>query len=107
MKILPKAMITNVQILTEDGSLTAVVEPEKRISAVYQNMRSIPNVITEHYGQWVEVLDLSHNKLSQIKIRAASSSSVIPTPLAHADNQGEGHPRVAPLQGVAKQIQRG
>ncbi|GFT98786.1 uncharacterized protein TNCV_3792271 [Trichonephila clavipes] len=26
-------------------------------------------------------------------IRAASSSSFIPTPLAHADNQGEGHPR--------------
>ncbi|GFV03629.1 retrovirus-related Pol polyprotein from transposon 17.6 [Trichonephila clavipes] len=24
---------------------------------------------------------------------AASSSSVIPTPLAHADNQGEGHPK--------------
>ncbi|GFU65980.1 hypothetical protein TNCV_3458441 [Trichonephila clavipes] len=29
---------------------------------------------------------------------AASSSSVIPTPLAHADNQGEGHPRGASLQ---------
>ncbi|GFT27335.1 uncharacterized protein NPIL_312121 [Nephila pilipes] len=59
-------MITNVQILTEEGSLTAVVEPEKRISAVYQNMRSIPNVITEHYGQWVEILDMSHNKLRDV-----------------------------------------
>ncbi|GFT43486.1 uncharacterized protein TNCV_815311 [Trichonephila clavipes] len=29
---------------------------------------------------------------------AASSSSVIPTPLAHADNQGEGQPRGVPLQ---------
>ncbi|GFW49635.1 hypothetical protein TNCV_2844161 [Trichonephila clavipes] len=29
---------------------------------------------------------------------APSSSSFIPTPLAHADNQGEGHPRGAPLQ---------
>ncbi|GFT83140.1 hypothetical protein TNCV_629601 [Trichonephila clavipes] len=28
----------------------------------------------------------------------ASSSSFIPTPLAHAVNQGEGHPRVASLQ---------
>ncbi|GFW23863.1 hypothetical protein TNCV_945481 [Trichonephila clavipes] len=28
---------------------------------------------------------------------AASSSSVIPTPLAHADNQGEGHPGEALL----------
>ncbi|GFV66838.1 hypothetical protein TNCV_4303991 [Trichonephila clavipes] len=27
---------------------------------------------------------------------SASSSSVIPTPLAHADNQGEGHPRGRP-----------
>ncbi|GFW67121.1 hypothetical protein TNCV_4031361 [Trichonephila clavipes] len=35
---------------------------------------------------------------SQIKIMAASSSSVIPTLLAHADNQGEEHPRGAPLQ---------
>ncbi|GFQ69113.1 uncharacterized protein TNCT_169251 [Trichonephila clavata] len=67
MKILPQAMITNVQILTEDSNcLTAVVEPEKRISAVYQNMRSIPNVITDYYGQWVEVLDLSHNKLRDV-----------------------------------------
>ncbi|GFY00289.1 hypothetical protein TNCV_4710911 [Trichonephila clavipes] len=30
----------------------------------------------------------------------APSSSFIPTPLAHADNQGEGHPRGAPLQCV-------
>ncbi|GFU32966.1 hypothetical protein TNCV_4155531 [Trichonephila clavipes] len=29
---------------------------------------------------------------------ATSSSSVITTPLAHADNQGEGHPRGTPLQ---------
>ncbi|GFV22468.1 hypothetical protein TNCV_2839241 [Trichonephila clavipes] len=29
---------------------------------------------------------------------AASSSSVILTPLAHADNQGEGHLKDAPLQ---------
>ncbi|PRD22095.1 UNVERIFIED_CONTAM: hypothetical protein NCL1_50035 [Trichonephila clavipes] len=29
---------------------------------------------------------------------AASSSSCIPTPLAHADDQGEGHPRGASLQ---------
>ncbi|GFU39103.1 hypothetical protein TNCV_1849991 [Trichonephila clavipes] len=29
---------------------------------------------------------------------AVSSSSVIPTPLAHFDNQGEGHPRGALLQ---------
>ncbi|GFV83189.1 hypothetical protein TNCV_1899161 [Trichonephila clavipes] len=29
---------------------------------------------------------------------AASGSSFIPTPLAHADNQGEGPPRGAPLQ---------
>ncbi|GFU68007.1 uncharacterized protein TNCV_2823501 [Trichonephila clavipes] len=28
---------------------------------------------------------------------ASSSSSFIPTPLAHADNQGEGHPREAPF----------
>ncbi|GFX26623.1 hypothetical protein TNCV_4536341 [Trichonephila clavipes] len=28
---------------------------------------------------------------------AASCSSFIPTPLAHADNQGEGHPRGAPF----------
>ncbi|GFU63570.1 hypothetical protein TNCV_4256111 [Trichonephila clavipes] len=28
---------------------------------------------------------------------AASSSSFIPTPLAHADSQGEGHPRGTPL----------
>ncbi|GFS51985.1 hypothetical protein TNCV_1104281 [Trichonephila clavipes] len=28
---------------------------------------------------------------------SASSSSVIPTSLAHADNQGEGHPRSAKL----------
>ncbi|GFU71622.1 hypothetical protein TNCV_3035621 [Trichonephila clavipes] len=27
-------------------------------------------------------------------------SSVIPTPLAHADNQGEGHPRGEPSQDV-------
>ncbi|PRD22866.1 UNVERIFIED_CONTAM: hypothetical protein NCL1_47943 [Trichonephila clavipes] len=30
---------------------------------------------------------------------AASSSSVIPTPLAHADNQGEGHPKSSPGEG--------
>ncbi|GFU96803.1 hypothetical protein TNCV_3512501 [Trichonephila clavipes] len=29
---------------------------------------------------------------------AASNSSFIPAPLAHADNLGEGHPRGAPLQ---------
>ncbi|GFX31355.1 hypothetical protein TNCV_2061731 [Trichonephila clavipes] len=28
---------------------------------------------------------------------ATSSSSVIPTPLAHSDNQGEGHPWGSPL----------
>ncbi|GFX01473.1 uncharacterized protein TNCV_1864471 [Trichonephila clavipes] len=35
---------------------------------------------------------------SYIKIMAASSSSFIPIPLGHADNQGEGHLRGAPLQ---------
>ncbi|GFU78035.1 hypothetical protein TNCV_4855131 [Trichonephila clavipes] len=35
---------------------------------------------------------------------AAPSSSVIPTPLAHADNQGEGHPRGVPLQSVALKV---
>ncbi|GFU93801.1 uncharacterized protein TNCV_1660251 [Trichonephila clavipes] len=29
---------------------------------------------------------------------AASSSSFIPTPVAHVDNQGEGHPKEASLQ---------
>ncbi|GFU58887.1 hypothetical protein TNCV_964871 [Trichonephila clavipes] len=33
---------------------------------------------------------------------AASSSSLIPTPLTHADNQGEGHPRGVTLQGAAR-----
>ncbi|GFW72914.1 hypothetical protein TNCV_830382 [Trichonephila clavipes] len=33
----------------------------------------------------------------RFKIMAAPSSSFIPTPLAHADNQGEGHPRGASL----------
>ncbi|GFW06679.1 hypothetical protein TNCV_3287801 [Trichonephila clavipes] len=33
-------------------------------------------------------------------IVAASGSSFIPTPLAHTDNQGEGHPRGPPLQSI-------
>ncbi|GFX88173.1 hypothetical protein TNCV_159871 [Trichonephila clavipes] len=38
------------------------------------------------------------------EIMAASSSSFIPTPLAQADNQGEGHPRGALLQGTSAAI---
>ncbi|GFW85800.1 uncharacterized protein TNCV_854491 [Trichonephila clavipes] len=36
---------------------------------------------------------------------AASSSSFIPTPLAHADTLGEGPPRVAPLQNWSEAFQ--
>ncbi|GFX01786.1 hypothetical protein TNCV_1021891 [Trichonephila clavipes] len=35
---------------------------------------------------------------------SASSSSVIPTPLAHADNQGEGHPRGHPHKVTSSEI---
>ncbi|GFT89591.1 uncharacterized protein TNCV_1610771 [Trichonephila clavipes] len=34
----------------------------------------------------------------------ASSSSVVPTPLAHADNQGEGHPRGRPYIGAQRNL---
>ncbi|GFW26594.1 hypothetical protein TNCV_1165281 [Trichonephila clavipes] len=37
---------------------------------------------------------------------AASSSSVNPTPLAHANNQGEGHPRVTSDQGPRNSSRR-
>ncbi|KAG8195402.1 hypothetical protein JTE90_001414 [Oedothorax gibbosus] len=66
MKLLVMGMTTNVQILTEDGTVTAVVEPENRISAAYQNMRSIPMTLMENYGDWIQVLDLSHNKLRDV-----------------------------------------
>ncbi|GIX98668.1 uncharacterized protein CEXT_264651 [Caerostris extrusa] len=59
-------MITNLQIMTEEGTICAVLEPENRISAAYQNMRVIPHVLTENYGEWVQVLDLSHNKLRDV-----------------------------------------
>ncbi|GFY01029.1 uncharacterized protein TNCV_1364341 [Trichonephila clavipes] len=35
---------------------------------------------------------------------AASSSTVIPTPLAHADNQGTGHPRRRPYIGAQRNL---
>lgn len=57
-------MFTNIQILSEDGELFhAVVDPDKRITAAYQNLRRIPNALIDHYGHWVETLDFSHNKL--------------------------------------------
>ncbi|GFX00446.1 transposable element Tc3 transposase [Trichonephila clavipes] len=37
---------------------------------------------------------------------AASSSYVIPTPLSHADNQGEEHPRGKPLQSFLDALRR-
>ncbi|XP_055939405.1 leucine-rich melanocyte differentiation-associated protein-like [Argiope bruennichi] len=66
MKVPGTDMRTNLQILTEEGTITAVVEPEKKITAAYQNMRAIPNVLVDNYAEWVEVLDLSHNKLRDI-----------------------------------------
>ncbi|CAL1263732.1 unnamed protein product [Larinioides sclopetarius] len=66
MKVSAKDMRTNLQILTDEGTITAVVEPEKKITAAYQNMRAIPNVLMDNYSEWVEVLDLSHNKLRDV-----------------------------------------
>lgn len=57
-------MITNVQILTDDEEVfNATVEPDKKITVAYQNLRKIPHALINVYGQWVEILDLSHNNL--------------------------------------------
>ena len=57
-------MFTNIQILT-DGSevIHARIDQEKRIIAAYQNLRRIPSALIDNFGHWVEILDLSHNKL--------------------------------------------
>lgn len=57
-------MFTNIQILTDYGEVIhATVDPEKRIIAAYQNLRKVPNALLDNFGHWVEILDLSHNKL--------------------------------------------
>ncbi|GFX71238.1 hypothetical protein TNCV_3410081 [Trichonephila clavipes] len=45
-----------------------------------------------------------YQNLDQIKIISASSSSINPAPLAHANNQAEGHPRGRPHSMIAELV---
>ncbi|XP_015927086.1 leucine-rich melanocyte differentiation-associated protein [Parasteatoda tepidariorum] len=59
---------TNVEIITSDGVVkTLIVDQERKITGAYQNFRNIPGALVACYGQWVEVLDLSHNKLRDVR----------------------------------------
>ncbi|XP_054706504.1 leucine-rich melanocyte differentiation-associated protein-like [Uloborus diversus] len=74
MKILAKRMITNVQVMFDDQqSINFKVDSEKRICAVYQNMRTIPRELTVNYLQGVEILDISHNNLRDVSALSAAA----------------------------------
>ncbi|GFV20933.1 hypothetical protein TNCV_4532021 [Trichonephila clavipes] len=58
------------------------------------------NPRSESGGKEANYEAFKYQKLDHFKIMAASSSSLIPTPLAHADIQKEGHPREASIQAI-------
>ncbi|KFM77449.1 Leucine-rich repeat-containing protein, partial [Stegodyphus mimosarum] len=60
-------MITNIQIMVDEGNIVRlVVDREKKITAAYQSLRTIPHTLADCYGHWVEVLDLSHNMIRDV-----------------------------------------